>query len=579
MIEACDAIPRRQPSRGAALLLFAITISAVALAIGCGGSAAEDGPNQVRRQAASTGESPFDNAGRQLCERTKSCQSGCGPGGVGKTCVCTTLCRHQACLPTLLGQACFEVVGFCTLSFQETCDEHEKSCPAGDGDYCGARLGQEPGTLYHCEGGNITVTAVCDNGCLAGTGASDDCAPPPGGAPSCPEGDGLYCGGNGIPGDPDVLYRCVAGTIFPVQSCLQGCARMPPGFNDTCAGDAGPGTRCPNGDGLYCGGDGVPGEPNTLYSCAGGALSIAEVCAGGCAVMPAGVNDQCLVRGSCPSGDGLYCGGDGVAGDTSTLYLCSGGVLTIQQGCSNGCHDNPPGVNDQCNGSSSGGPCPSGDGLYCGGDGVAGDSGILYQCSGGALTPVQTCTNGCQVNPPGVNDQCTGAGAGSCPSGNGLYCGGDGITGDSSVLYQCVDGALSVVQTCTSGCQVNPPGVNDQCAGPGGGSPCPSGNGLYCGGDGVTGDPSTLYQCTSGTLNVVQVCGNGCQVNPPGVNDQCAPFGPSSCPSGNGLYCGGDGIVGSANVLYQCSNGTLSVVRTCPNGCRVNPPGVDDGCV
>ena len=45
--------------------------------------------------------------------------------------------------------------------------------------------------------------------------------------------------------------------------------------------------------------------------------------------------------------------------------------------------------------------------------------------------------------------------------------------------------------------------------------------GLYCGGDDLAGDPSTLYHCTTeGTGAVVQHCAHGCRVNP-GANDAC----------------------------------------------------------
>ncbi len=45
--------------------------------------------------------------------------------------------------------------------------------------------------------------------------------------------------------------------------------------------------------------------------------------------------------------------------------------------------------------------------------------------------------------------------------------------------------------------------------------------GLYCGGDKVIGDPSTLYKCNgSGTPSVVEKCAAGCMVNA-GSNDSC----------------------------------------------------------
>lgn len=49
---------------------------------------------------------------------------------------------------------------------------------------------------------------------------------------------------------------------------------------------------------------------------------------------------------------------------------------------------------------------------------------------------------------------------------------------------------------------------------------CPN-NGLYCGGDYISGDPSTLHRCTSHQLTVEQWCPNGCKVNVDGINDEC----------------------------------------------------------
>ena len=46
-------------------------------------------------------------------------------------------------------------------------------------------------------------------------------------------------------------------------------------------------------------------------------------------------------------GDGDYCGGDGVAGDADTLYTCSGGTRASSQLCSAGCLVNPDG-SDAC---------------------------------------------------------------------------------------------------------------------------------------------------------------------------------------------------------------------------------------
>jgi len=221
---------------------------------------------------------------------------------------------------------------------------------------------------------------------------------------------------------------------------------------------------------------------------------------------------------------GLYCGGDKLGGDHNTLYRCEGSAApTVVENCANGCSVNS-GSNDSCNAGSgtSGGTCVQG-GLYCGGDKVSGNSSTLYRCNGpGTPTVVEQCANGCAVN-AGSNDSCKSGGApppsgGNCVVG-GLYCGGDKVTGNSSTLYKCNGpGTPTVEEQCAHGCSVNA-GANDSCKTAGSGG-CVAG-GLYCGGDKVTGDASTLYKCTSGSSGtVVQHCASGCAVHA-GTNDAC----------------------------------------------------------
>jgi hypothetical protein len=50
---------------------------------------------------------------------------------------------------------------------------------------------------------------------------------------------------------------------------------------------------CPQGDGLYCGGNGIKGNASTLFACKGGVVSVAEVCGAPCKRMPDGQNDVC----------------------------------------------------------------------------------------------------------------------------------------------------------------------------------------------------------------------------------------------------------------------------------------------
>ncbi len=106
---------------------------------------------------------------------------------------------------------------------------------------------------------------------------------------------------------------------------------------------------------------------------------------------------------------------------------------------------------------------------------------------------------------------------------------------------------------------------------------CPSGDGLYCGGNGVVGAAATLYRCAAGALSVSQVCSYGCEHMAAGVSDRCAAP-PAGCSVVNGLYCGGNGVVGAANILYRCSDRVLQYVETCAAGCERRPAGTPDRC-
>jgi hypothetical protein len=111
---------------------------------------------------------------------------------------------------------------------------------------------------------------------------------------------------------------------------------------------AGAGPDCVFGDGLYCGGNGVVGDPRTLFRCTSGAASIAKVCAEGCMIAPAGQDDACAPTTFCPAGDGAYCGGDLIGGDRNTLYDCTGGKVTVKQQCTSSCTWAAFGSDDQC---------------------------------------------------------------------------------------------------------------------------------------------------------------------------------------------------------------------------------------
>lgn len=105
---------------------------------------------------------------------------------------------------------------------------------------------------------------------------------------------------------------------------------------------------------------------------------------------------------ACVAG-GLYCGGDKVAGDPDTLYQCNGGGVPLARGrCTYGCLVRPT-DDDAC----SGGPMTCIDGgFYCGGNEVDGDPQTRYRCSGGVGTAPMPCANGCVIAPAGEDDDC-----------------------------------------------------------------------------------------------------------------------------------------------------------------------------
>lgn len=104
----------------------------------------------------------------------------------------------------------------------------------------------------------------------------------------------------------------------------------------------------------------------------------------------------------CDNG-GHYCGGDMLAGDPNTVYTCNTGGAPISRGKCLGTCMNRPGKNDIC--LAAGGPCIEG-GLYCGGDKLDGDPSTVYRCVGGVGVELEVCTNGCVVAPPMHDDAC-----------------------------------------------------------------------------------------------------------------------------------------------------------------------------
>lgn len=99
---------------------------------------------------------------------------------------------------------------------------------------------------------------------------------------------GLYCGGDKVPGDPDTLYECNTGGVPHARGrCAGGCV-VDPGEDDYCRGTGGPCTET----GTYCGGNELDGDPQTLYTCTNGRASAPRACNNGCEIRP-GLDDRC----------------------------------------------------------------------------------------------------------------------------------------------------------------------------------------------------------------------------------------------------------------------------------------------
>ncbi len=101
------------------------------------------------------------------------------------------------------------------------------------------------------------------------------------------------CGGDGLRGDPDILYRCLPdGGGALLRKCASGCVHDAGVglFSGRCAMPVNP---CKLG-GYYCGGDKLDGDPAVLYTCGTGGTAVEkERCAKGCQVMKSPNDDQC----------------------------------------------------------------------------------------------------------------------------------------------------------------------------------------------------------------------------------------------------------------------------------------------
>jgi hypothetical protein len=91
-----------------------------------------------------------------------------------------------------------------------------------------------------------------------------------------------YCGGDMLAGDPQTLYACNAGGVPIARGVCPAACSVRPGKDDVCLASGG---SCRDG-GSYCGGDKLDGDPQTLYRCMAGVATTATPCPSRCIVRP-----------------------------------------------------------------------------------------------------------------------------------------------------------------------------------------------------------------------------------------------------------------------------------------------------
>nr|HEX4315850.1 hypothetical protein [Kofleriaceae bacterium] len=150
-----------------------------------------------------------------------------------------------------------------------------------------------------------------------------------------------------LPGDLDL--GIVAAGLLDGSAVGTGAARLAVADDQhvTAQLELLPPATCTDGT-LYCGSDSVAGSTDTLYACeAADAPSARGVCAAGCLVRP-GKADECAGSGGACVDTGLYCGGDKVEGDPQSLYRCTAGAGVFVMTCPTGCALGSPGHDDAC---------------------------------------------------------------------------------------------------------------------------------------------------------------------------------------------------------------------------------------
>lgn len=162
---------------------------------------------------------------------------------------------------------------------------------ASDGDHCGGELGglADHGSVYTCQGGATVAATPCPAGCESGACKAVAADP----CASAQWGDGAYCGGSLTGGDPDALYTCAGGSTTSKVACPAGCQVQPPNTPDICKPVGDPCAGASSGNGDYCASSLGSGDPNLLYTCTNQATTATTPCPSGCKQMPPGQADVC----------------------------------------------------------------------------------------------------------------------------------------------------------------------------------------------------------------------------------------------------------------------------------------------
>lgn len=331
--------------------------------------------------ACPSGTSPCGSA---TCANLTTDTSNCGR--------CGNACPRPAnatatCIASACGIACTSGFANCDRASGNGCEVETATSVAN----CGA-CGNACSSGMVCSGGRCVSTCsapttFCGGRCIDLTNDPQNCG-------RCGAGcsAGMSCTGGTCTGCGSGLTscdgRCVNTTTDPANcgtcgrsclgeaSCVAGACTCPSG-QTSCGG------TCVNiaSDGANCGGCG--------RSCGGS--PVARAC----------VSGRC-VPDCTGQRDGLYCGSDGLSGDSSTLYRCVSGLPTWSTRCQLGCATQLSGTNDNCNASCTG----RANGLWCGQNGLMSDPYTLFSCSGGRASVSQHCIGATCGIRSGSNDYC-----------------------------------------------------------------------------------------------------------------------------------------------------------------------------